>query len=116
MIHDVDVIGVQLHAGDIVTLPGWAGEVFQIKSLQYPGDAIIENIHPGGRLGTSTVPCDSLVRGTNNSGPRVRGWDYTYEEPDLSPLAGTVLPCGCYARSADLQAVLCQQHLIEVNL
>lgn len=104
----------QLTSGDYVLISGIADELFQIKGLQFPADAIIENILPGGRLGTSTVPCKQLVRAVNNPAPP-SWWDTTYDEYVDQVLPGSALVCGCYLRAADCQAVLCGTHLRTAN-
>lgn len=111
-----DAVGDELHPGDYVRFGLSAVELFQVKSLQFPADAIILNVIPGGRLGTSTVPCRDLVRQVNNLPYEAPSWfETTYEDPDFSPFPGTLLPCGCHLRRVDMETVLCEQHLIEVN-
>lgn len=44
-------------------------------------------------------------------------WD-AEQEPEWrlwAPVPGTVLPCGCHLRRPDLEAVLCEEHLAEMN-
>jgi hypothetical protein len=112
-----DDTGFLLARGDYVYLRTRLDELFQIKAFQYPCDAIIENVIPGNRIATSTLPCRDLTRAINNLPDEAPDWfDTTYgEEPDLSPMRGTLLPCGCHLRRVDYEAVLCEQHLIEVN-
>lgn len=50
-----------------------------------------------------------------NPSERVRWWDYTHEAPTLEPMAGTLLPCGCHIRTPDYEAVLCAEHLADLN-
>lgn len=105
-----------LRTGDYVRYRTWRDELFQVKSLQFPSDAIIENVIPGGRLGTSTVPCRDLTRAINNPAQVAPPWfDTRFEQPDFDPIPGTVLPCGCHLRKADTEAVLCPEHIIEAN-
>jgi len=111
-----DSLGEALHSGDYVWFRSWCDELFQVERLQFPNDAIIRNVIPGGRLGTSTVLCRDLTRAINNPAQVAPAWfDTTYEQPTFDPLPGTVLPCGCHLRRIDFEAVLCPQHMIEVN-
>jgi hypothetical protein len=111
-----DADGRLLRAGDFVRYKSRLDELFRIEAFQFPLDAIIENVLPGGRLGTSTVPCADLTRAINNPAEVAPAWfDSTYEEPVFDPLPGTVLPCGCHLRRIDFETALCPQHLIEVN-
>lgn len=55
---------------------------------------------------------------TNPAGPPP-GWDTTYA-PFPAPfdqpwVTGSLLPCGCYQRRGDFEAILCEQHLAELN-
>lgn len=50
-----------------------------------------------------------------NPSDHVWWWDYTWESPTLDPVRGTLLPCGCHLRSPDCEAVLCAEHLAELN-
>lgn len=49
------------------------------------------------------------------------GWDTTWEsetEPEWrfgAPMPSSLLPCGCYLRRPDYEAVLCVSHLAELN-
>lgn len=111
-----DTFDEELHVGDYVRSGLRAVELYQIKGLQYPAAAIILNVIPGGRLGTSTVPCASLTRMINNPPEVAPAWfDTRYEQMDFSPMPRTVLPCGCHLRNGDYQAILCPEHLIEAN-
>lgn len=105
-----------LAGGDYVRYQTWQDELFQVEALQFPAEAIIRNVIPGGRLGTSTVPCRELTRAINNPAQVAPAWfETTYEQPVFDPLPRTLLPCGCHLRRIDFEAVLCPQHLIEVN-
>lgn len=42
-------------------------------------------------------------------------WDTRGEPFSDEPCPWSVLPCGCHLRSGDLQAILCLQHLHELN-
>jgi hypothetical protein len=112
----LDSLGEELHVDDYVRFRTWRDELFQVKGLQYPREAIIRNVIPGGRLGTSTMPCRDLTRAINNPPEVAPAWfETTYEDPDFSPFPSTLLPCGCHLRRVDMEAVLCPQHVIEVN-
>lgn len=38
------------------------------------------------------------------------------DDPDMTgPTPGTLLPCGCHIRRPDYEAVLCTEHLGELN-
>jgi hypothetical protein len=58
---------------------------------------------------------------TNPSTTPPRWYDATWEadtEPEWrfgAPALGTLLPCGCHLRRPDYQAVLCADHLAELN-
>lgn len=110
-----DATGREIISLDYVTVAGISDELFRIKHFQFPAEAIIENVLPGGRLSTSTVPCKRLVKAINNDLIPPPGWEIPDEDDPNTPLLGTVLSCGCYLRRSDAQAVLCDQHLIEVN-
>jgi hypothetical protein len=111
-----DHVGQSLSAGDYVHYSNRQGELFQIQALQFPSDAIIRNVIPGGRLGTDMVSCRDLTGAINNLPEVAPPWfETTYEDPDFSPARGTELPCGCHLRRVDMAPVLCQQHLIEAN-
>lgn len=111
-----DSCGDQLSVDDYVLFRTRRDELFQVQAVQFPADAIIRNVLPGGRLGTSTVPCRELTRAINNP-PRVapEWFDTRFEQPDFTPVAGTVLACGCHIRGGDFEAILCPEHLIEAN-
>lgn len=113
--HYHDRRGLRLHEGDFVHARGIANELFRIKEIRFEGAAVIENVLPGNRLGASSLPCKELDKAISNPADKPFWFDDTYEPFVPEPLAGTVLPCGCYIRRADHQAVLCEQHLIEVN-
>lgn len=110
-----DCSGLELHDDDYVRVVGIADELFRIKQIRFEGVAVIENVLPGGRLGTSSVPCVQLVRAINNPVGKPAWFDDTYEEFTAAPMLGSGLPCGCYLRLADGEAVLCERHLIDVN-
>ena len=57
-----------------------------------------------------------IPREIENPGP-VR-WPYPdWVTPDMEgPAPSTVLPCGCHLRRPDYEAVLCEQHLAEMNV
>jgi hypothetical protein len=112
-----DSCSTVLHRGDYVRVVGITDELFRIKEFQtrQGGDAIIENVIPGGRLRTSTIPTRNLVRGINNPAGKPSWWDDTYDAYVDQVAAGTALPCGCYIRAADWEAVLCTGHLVAVN-
>lgn len=111
----IDSCGEPLSRGDYVRYRTWRDELFQVKSLQFPSDAIICNVLPGGRLGTSTVPCRELTRAVNNPREDIHP-DWWDDAPfPAEPLDGTVLPCGCFIHRRHLNAVLCPHHLIKVN-
>lgn len=39
-----------------------------------------------------------------------------YVTPEMEgPYPSTLLPCGCYLRQPDFEAVLCSEHLAELN-
>lgn len=44
-------------------------------------------------------------------------WPYPeYVTPDMEgPAPWSVMPCGCYLRRPDYEAVLCPEHLAELN-
>lgn len=44
-----------------------------------------------------------------------RWWDLRGDPPTFEPTPGTLLPCGCHLRRPDYEAVLCPEHLAEVN-
>lgn len=110
-----DYHGLRLHAGDFVRTTGIINELFRIKEIRFEGAAVIENVLPGGRLGPSSIPCTRLMKAISSPAGKPPWFDDTYEPFAPEPLRGTELPCGCYLRKADLQAVLCEHHLIEVN-
>lgn len=110
-----DTLGMPLSVGDLVKVSGITNELFQVKNFSYPASATIRNILPGGRLGPSTVECRRLVRQVSNPTSPPAWWDGTYEEYEQKPVPGSVLPCGCFLRTGDVEPVLCKQHLIEVN-
>jgi hypothetical protein len=106
----------ELMPGDYVHLRGWRDELFQVKGLQFPADAIIANVIPGGRLGTSTMPCRDLTRAINNPDQVTPDWfNDRFGGVCFRLVPGTMLPCGCHVRRPDYETVLCDQHLVEVN-
>lgn len=100
---------------DLVRVSGISDELFRIKSFQFPADAIVENVLPGNRVSTSTIPCKQLDRAINNPVGKPFWWDDTYEAYEQTVALGSQRACGCYLRAGDLQAVLCEQHLLAVN-
>lgn len=48
-------------------------------------------------------------------------WDRTWEadtEPEWrfgAPMPGSLLPCGCHLRRPDYEAILCPEHLADLN-
>lgn len=107
--------GLELHAGDFVKAGTSTGDLFRIRNFRDPADAVIENVLPGDRLGTSTLPCRQLEKQINNPVGAPWWWEGDYDPAEDQPIPGTLQPCGCYLRRADTEAVLCEQHLIEVN-
>lgn len=107
--------GIELHDNDFVLASGITDELFQIKRFQFPVDAVIVNVLPGDRLGSSTLPCRLLERAINNPVGKPAWFDDRYEPFTSAPLPGSLLPCGCYIRVADCESVLCRQHLIDAN-
>jgi len=107
--------GLELHTDDFVRAFGIGDELFQIKQIRFEGVAVIENVLPGGRLGTSSAPCNRLERAINNPVDKPAWFDDRYEPFTSDPLPGSVLPCGCYIRVADCESILCRQHLIDAN-
>lgn len=47
-----------------------------------------------------------------NPGPAPFGAD---DPASRGPMPGSLLPCGCYVRRPDYEAVLCADHLVELN-
>jgi hypothetical protein len=115
MTRHFDRDGLELHDDDLVRAFGIGDELFQIKQIRFEGVAVIENVLPDGRLGTSSVPCDRLERAINNPVGKPAWWEGDYDPAEDQPIRGTLLPCGCYMRRADTEAVLCREHLIDAN-
>lgn len=104
--------GQPLQRDDYVRVLGHPG-LFRITRIRPIGEVVVENVLPGGRLGTSSVPCNTLEKstGTPDCGPE---WWYDGPFP-VEPLPGTALPCGCHLHRRYLTAVLCQEHQAEAN-
>lgn len=115
MTRHFDRDGLELHDGDLVRAKGISDELFQIKQIRFEGVAVIENVLPGDRLGTSSLPCGDLERAINNPVGKPAWFDDRYEPFTSDPLPGSVLPCGCYIRVADCESILCREHLIDAN-
>ena len=62
---------------------------------------------------------DAPIGNPPNVAPR--GWDRTWEsdtEPEWrfgAPMPYSLLPCGCHLRRPDYEAVLCDEHLADLN-
>lgn len=50
-----------------------------------------------------------------NPGPAYWPCPEWVTEEDEQPAIGTLMPCGCHLRRPDYEAVLCEEHLAELN-
>lgn len=119
MTHDDDLYydfhGNILEKQDLVRVAGISDSLFRITDFLGPGMVRMEQLLPVEQRAPRTISTHNLVRAINNSYAPPPGWEIPDEDDPNTPMLGSILPCGCFLRRSDCQAMLCDQHLIAVN-